>query len=220
MTEYYNLPVQFTEEEREAYAAWGMKKEKLLRPYAVIVILIDLTIMACTALYILGLAGREGGAYANLVASGSWLAAAGETAMVIALFLTIKPVDMLCDKIFKKPKPSRMLRLEPRPTGMEYRLFQGKKVLIKGILLWDEWENAVEPEKNEIWIPDQWLTIGANTIETIYPPDKQHKWMDRPDEKIVGTIKLKEIQRMMKGYIASLEEQKREAEWLRQNGQR
>lgn len=46
---------------------------------------------------------------------------------------------------------------------------------------------------------------------------KRHKWMERPDEKIVGTIQLKKIQRMMKGYLASLEEQKREEAWRRQN---
>lgn len=217
MTEYYNLPVRFTEEERSRYAAWGMKKEKLLRPYAVIAILIDLVIMACTALYILGLARREGGVYANLVATGAWISAAGETAVAILIFLTIKPVDMLCDKIFKKPQDSRMLRLEPNVLGMEYKLFQGKKVLSSGILLWDEWEEAVDPENNQIWIPDQWLSIGANTIETIYPEKKQHSWMDRPPEKIVGTIKLSEIQRHMRGYLASLEEQKREEEWSRQN---
>lgn len=220
MTEYYNLPVRFNEEERAAYAAWGMKKEKTLVPYAVVVIVIDVILMVCQALYLLNLAGREGGAYANIVASGSWLAAAGETAMGILIFLTIKPVDMLLDKLFKRPLPPRMLRLEPREMGVEYRLSRGKEVLTQGVLLWDEWKDAVDPESNQIWIPDEWLQIGANTVETIYLQEKQHKWMDCPDEKIVGTIKLKEIQRYMKGYLASLEEKQREAEWLRQNGQK
>lgn len=219
MTEYYNLPVRFTEEEREHYAAWGIKKEKTLAPFSIILILIDLTVTACTVLYLLGLLQNESGVYVRLVADSKWLAAAGEFGVLVLSFLIIKPLDMLCDKIFKKPKDSRMLRLEPRPVGVEYQLVQGKTVLSQGILLWEEWEKAVDPEKNEIWIPDQWLTIGANTIETIYPPNKQHKWMDRPPEKIVGTIKLREIQKNIQGYIASLEEQKREAEWLRQNGQ-
>lgn len=30
--------------------------------------------------------------------------------------------------------------------------------------------------------------------------------MDHPNEKIVGTIQLEKIQRLMKGYLASLEE--------------
>ena len=30
MTEKYDLPIKFTEEERKAYAAWGIKKEKVM----------------------------------------------------------------------------------------------------------------------------------------------------------------------------------------------
>ena len=40
MTENYELPVLFTEEERKAYASWGIKKEKLLMPLAIATILI------------------------------------------------------------------------------------------------------------------------------------------------------------------------------------
>lgn len=40
MTENYELPVLFTEEERKAYASWGIKKEKLLMPFAIATILI------------------------------------------------------------------------------------------------------------------------------------------------------------------------------------
>ncbi len=218
MTEYYNLPVRFTEEEREAYAAWGIKKEKTLKPYAVVILGFDLFLMACQALYLLNLAGRHGGFYANVVASGQWLSTLGEVAMLIFMALTIKPVDMLLDKLYKRPAGSRMVRLEPKPVGVQYKLTQGKKVLLQGILLWDEWEKAVDVKRNELWLPDEWLPIGANTIETIYPEHKRHQWMDCPEEKIVGTIKLGEIQKNMQGYLASLEEQEREAAWLREHG--
>ena len=40
MTESYELPVLFTDDECKAYAAWGMKKEKVLMPFALITILI------------------------------------------------------------------------------------------------------------------------------------------------------------------------------------
>ena len=36
MTESYELPVLFTDDECKAYAAWGMKKEKVLMPFALI----------------------------------------------------------------------------------------------------------------------------------------------------------------------------------------
>ena len=38
MTESYELPVLFTDDECKAYAAWGMKKEKVLMPFALITI--------------------------------------------------------------------------------------------------------------------------------------------------------------------------------------
>lgn len=218
MKEYYNLPVQFSEEERKAYAAYGIKKEKTLGPFAVIMLGIVVVVTVLTALYLLGLLKSGDSVYVRLVAGSQMLACAYEFGVLLLSFLIIKPLDMLFDKIYHKPEPSRMLRLEPREVGVTYELSQGKKVLVSGILLWDEWEQVVDAERNRIWIPDQWLTIGANTVESIYPKDKQHKWMDRPEEKIVGTIRLGEIQRKLDGYLASLEERKREEEWMRQHG--
>lgn len=106
-----------------------------------------------------------------------------------------------------------MLRLEQTPQGIEYRLLCRKKVLCKGVLSWEEWQMVVYPHTNQIYIENQCLTIDANTIETIYPPDKQEEWMDRPEEKIVGTINWGKIQKNMKSYLVSLEEQKKEKEW-------
>ena len=34
--ETYHLPVLYTEDERSSYAVWGIKKEKLLLPFAVV----------------------------------------------------------------------------------------------------------------------------------------------------------------------------------------
>ncbi len=74
------------------------------------------------------------------------------------------------------------------------------------------------PATNQITIDGQWLTIGANTIETIYPREKRRLWMDRPAEKIDGTIQLATIQKNLEGYRASLEAKKKELEWLKNNG--
>ena len=40
MTESYELQVLFTEEERNTYADWGIKKEKVLMPFAIATVLI------------------------------------------------------------------------------------------------------------------------------------------------------------------------------------
>ena len=50
MTERYELPVLFTEEERNTYAAWGIKKEKVLMPCAIATVLIYVVTVSYTHL--------------------------------------------------------------------------------------------------------------------------------------------------------------------------
>ncbi len=204
MPEYYHLPVRFSEEEREKYAAWGIKKAKVKPPFTVLFLVLD--VIAC------------GGMVHFFIRTDSVEEFLAFGIVLLGLsFLFIKPLDRLCDKICKKPQEPRMLRLEPSVDGMQYELFRQKKLLRWGVLPWDVWDKAISTQTNQIWIPGEWLWIGRNTIETIYPLGKRHKWMEKPTEKIVGTIKLEEIQKLMKGYRASLEEQKREEEWRRQS---
>ena len=110
-----------------------------------------------------------------------------------------------------------MLQVPPKETGVSYFLLRGTTVLAQGMLTWDAWEAALAVETNEILLEGQRLRIGSNTIASIYPPEKQKPWMDHPAEQITGTISLAHIRKNMQGYRASLEEQKREAEWRRQN---
>lgn len=217
MQEYYNLPVLYTREEREQYMKWGVKKARTLMPTGLLVAGIDLTVTAGTVIYAFGRA-FGGGSYETstfLVMCSSrisWLA------VVIFTLVVIKPMDLLFDFIFKKPQEPMMLRLEPSVEGVIYTLTRGKKQLRSGVLSWPQWKLVVYPQLNEIMIEELRLKIGENTVKSIYPPHLQHKWMEHPAEKIVGTINLGTIQKNMEGYLAALEEQKREAEWLKQNG--
>ena len=137
------------------------------------------------------------------------------TAIVLTI-LVIKPLDLILDKILKKPKDPKMLCLIPTVQGVIYMVSQGKHLLFEGTLDWDAWESSVSVETNEIWIKGMALRIGANTIESIYPKDKQHLWMDRPEEKIRNSLDVGTILKNFEGYRASLEEQKKEEEWIRQ----
>ena len=67
---------------------------------------------------------------------------------------------------------------------------------------------------NEIHIDDIVYKIGYNTIESIYPKNKQNPWMDRPKERVENVIDLKVISRNFQLYLLSLEEKKKEQEWL------
>ncbi len=211
--ETYDLPVLFTEEERRKYAEWGCRKEKVLIPFAVTAIVIDVIVLIGTAIYFLSVREHEPyfaawmSAWGGLVGSISYGAALFFTALIL------KPLDIILDKIYKKPKGPRSLCLSPGEGGVRYILTQDKKILRDGLIPWELWSTSVSAETNEIYIDGECLRIGANTIETIYPQEKQHKWMDRPEEKITGSISLKKISRNFDGYLASLEAKRKEKEW-------
>ncbi len=214
MKEFYNLPVLYTKEEAKRYAKWGIRKSKLLFPFAVIVIGIDLLVVISTIILCI-----------KYVLNGSFhphfiTIFASKFSYAISTFLTflvVCPLNILFDFLFQKPPAPMTLRLEPAPHGMLYTLLRKKKVLCTGVLSWNDWPNMIFPETNEILIENQKLKIGRNTIDSIYPKDIQQPWLDRPDERIVGTIRLEQIQKNMIGYLASLESQKKEAKWVNQN---
>ena len=50
--ERYDLPVLFTENEREKYVDWALKKEKILFPTAVLAALLDVFVLLGTVFYL------------------------------------------------------------------------------------------------------------------------------------------------------------------------
>ena len=195
----------------------GHKKEKLLLPFAVATILIDVFVFCATVVYLLAVR-RQTPAFSVWISC--WGGLVGDVSYGVALVLTVlilKPLDWLLDKIMHRPEEPKMLQVTPKETGVSYFLLRGTTVLAQGTLTWDAWEAALTVETNEILLEGQRLRIESNTIASIYPPEKQKPWMDHPAEQITGTISLAHIRENMQGYLAFMEEQKREAEWRRQN---
>lgn len=139
---------------------------------------------------------------------------------VLALVLTvlvIKPLDVILDFIYKKPEEPKMVTLTPSEEGIHYAVRRQKTELDSGLVAWSDWDRAVLLDTNEIVLNHERYRIGANTIETIYPENKRKRWMDRPDEKYRNSTDLKMIDRNLKGFLASLEETKKEAGWMENN---
>ncbi len=217
MHEYYNLPILFSDEEREQYAAWGRKKVKLFTPYAIIITIVALFLLIGPLLLLFHVVDDIGWIGRFLRFNAERLSYVYDFSLSLLLFLTIKPLDMFFDKVFKKPRDPRMLRIEPSVDGVLYRLMQGKKLLSEDLIPWEEWEDCILPEDNQILIEDNWLTIGANTRKFIYNEPNPSSLLDCPAEKITTSIKLQEIQKKLNGYLASLDEMQREREWERQH---
>lgn len=219
MTESYELPVRFTEEQRKAYAAWGMKKEKVLLPFAAATIVIYLAAAVFVLMRVWGVRESDPLWFQVLVQS-HWV---GDFAAALAICMTmllLGPINFLLDKIWKKPADALWLRVEPEGTTVKISQVgrRGSSVAVQPEI--HEIAESVaflNIEENAIYYQRKWWSIGENTIETIYPPEKQHPWMDRPDNKAGGITEVKRLSDILKGYEASLEAARKEQEWLQQH---
>ena len=70
--ENYELPVKFTEEERAAYAAWGIKKEKILVPFSIAVVIIYLLVAVCIVARVWGVRQQDHLLFQVILQSG-WM---------------------------------------------------------------------------------------------------------------------------------------------------
>ena len=182
-------------------------------PFAVITIIVDLIVIIETGVVLFKIREREPYFSAFLSTYGGLINDIAYGVAIVLTALLIKPLDMILDMVYKKQQEPQMLCLTPTETGVRYMLSRGVYVLSSGTLNWNDWESAVSEETNEIHIGDVIYRIGFNTIESIYPKNKQHAWMDRPEEKVENSNHLKTISRNFRGYLLSLEEKKKEAEW-------
>ena len=118
--ETYHLQILYTEDERSSYAAWGIKKEKLLLPFAVATILIDAFVLCATVVYLF-VKQRQTPAFSVWISC--WGGLVGDVSYGVALVLTVlilKPLDWLLDKIMHRPEEPKMLQVTPKETGVSY----------------------------------------------------------------------------------------------------
>ena len=214
MSEKYYLPVLYTEEERKKYAEWGIKKEKWMGPFTVISIIIYLVVSSGTVAVLWKIREKEPYFSAFMSAYGNYIIDIAEGIAVILVIIVFKPLDAILDFYYKKPEEPKMICLTPTEYGVRYMLMHREGAIAVGTYNWNEWENAISVETNEIHIDDIVYKIGYNTIESIYPKNKQNPWMDRPKERVENVIDLKVISRNFQLYLLSLEEKKKEQEWL------
>ena len=112
MTESYELPVLFTDDECKAYAAWGMKKEKVLMPFALITILIYMVATVLVVMKVWGVRESDHLLFQMLL-WGDWIP---ELTGALAVFMTILllgPLNFILDKLWKKPAEPMWLCVVP-----------------------------------------------------------------------------------------------------------
>ena len=98
MTENYELPVLFTEEERKAYASWGIKKEKVLIPFAIATILIYVVTAAFVVMKVWGVRDSDHVLFQMLVL-GDWIPELTGTLAILMTILLLGPLNYILDKL-------------------------------------------------------------------------------------------------------------------------
>lgn len=219
MTESYELPVLFTEEERRQYAAWGIKKERVLLPFAIATALIYIATAVLIVIKIWGVREMDRIWFQILVQSARLPELVSGLAIVMTVLL-LGPLDLWLDKIWKKPGDPVRLRVELSETEVKISRC-GKQNDVSEAMperhTVSELSQFLDSEKNSIFYGGKWLIIGANTIENIYPPENRHAWMDHPADKAGDITGVKRLMDILKGYEKSLEAVRKEQEWLQKH---
>ena len=124
MTESYELPVLFTDDECKAYAAWGMKKEKVLMPFALITILIYMVATVLVVMKVWGVRESDHLLFQMLL-WGDWIP---ELTGALAVFMTILllgPLNFILDKLWKKPAEPMWLCVVPEGGTVKVTAVRG-----------------------------------------------------------------------------------------------
>lgn len=220
MQEYYELPIRFTEDQRYAYARWGLRKEKTLLPFGVFALLIYIMVFIEILLKIWHVRYVDYMLFQVLVQN----APLGTIVNVLGIIITILllgPLEFILDRIWKKPALPLRLKVELAESSIIISQINDKgKVVGENTERHElsEYRTWLDSDENMIYYHNEWAVIGQNTIETIYPIGKQHIWMDHPNNKPRDIVSVQQLASIIEGYLASLEEMRKEKEWMREHG--
>lgn len=217
--EKYELPIKFTEEERAAYATWGIKKEKVLVPFGIAAGLIYLLAAVCIITRVWGIREHDSLLFHILIQSG-WVEEAGYVLAILCTILLLGPINWILDKVWKKPVDPKWLRIAIVEENVKVSLLQEAKNNRESVAEIYPLSNLsvfLNSKENTVFFQGKWIEIGENTIENIYPSEKQHAWMDYPTRKVSAISNVKKIEDILKGYEASLEAICKEQEWIKKH---
>ncbi len=175
-----------------------------LIPFAIVTIFIYAVTAAFVVMKVWGVRESDHVLFQMLVL-GDWIPELTGALAVLMTILLLGPLNLILDKLWKKPAEPMMLIVEPEGTNVKVRLGSGSG-------------RAQNPKDNTIYYQRKWYRVGENTIENIYPAKNRHPWMDHPENKASGITSVQRLTDILKGYEASLEAARREQEWLEKHG--
>ena len=219
--ENYTLPVKYTEEEREAYACWGLKKVKIMMPLSIVVFTIDFASTIAFVMWLLGMYRGDYWLYQMLLWRTEELLGVRYVIVLILSGILIKGTDLVFHMINGRPPEEKWIQVNLREDGLllclEERKGQGRygETLAQERKDWQELDALFDEAENAIRMGGQTVVIGANTVETIYPEGARMPWLEYPDRHAREIVSAQELHRISKGYLAGLKAKEQEARYIR-----
>lgn len=222
MKEHYELPILFTEEQNKAFAENSLKTDKLGYVFLAIVAICFITAavqMFSTVLYML-LHGEV--FWIVQILEDGWVFGAIYKVGIFLSLVIIAPLEFIRHKLSNEPVFRTHFRVE----------LDGDEVIISQLLndgkpadSWPdryklyEYAKYLDPKDNTILFHGRWTTVGANTKETIYPIElQQRSSLPVPNSKPSDIVSVQRLVDILKGYLDSMEAQRKQMEWAAENG--
>lgn len=219
--EKYEFPIKFNESERLAYAKWGIRKERVIMPMA----LVTITLYLITAVWVVGwvwLIRDTDALWFYIVVQSGWIAKITGFLAAILTVMLIKPIDFILDKIWHRPDNPIWFRVILSEETIEVNKISNFKTALENILSTEtypllQFEKHIDDKENAFLFQGKWYLVGENTIESIYPAERQNSWMDYPTTCVGCITDVKKLSKIISGYIDALEIKRKEQEWLVKN---
>jgi hypothetical protein len=223
--ERYILPVKFTEEERQHYAFWGLKKRKLLLP---MVIVFAVLLLISVAAQVLG--------YIRLYRIDYWLfrhelsGAAGDgtsfigyfstAAMLVIFGLIVKVTDVIFDLIHKAPDFVRHLTITMDPEARTAVIEVIRKKIVEKRIQIDicDLPDLLNTETNSITADNAVYPIGNNTVKNIYPGERHAEGLEHPPILPRSIDEVSKMNEIVDGIMAAIQVKQKEMQWEKSKG--
>ena len=228
MKEVYNFPIKFNEEEREKYKLWGLKESKFIGIVGIIVVMVAIliTIYKYSIIFgfhkndywqyrleIGGLTGQNS-SFLQLFTVSFLL----DNMLVVICALIAKVMELIFKLCYKTIIQKHIeITINPDSNKVILKVLEKDKLLDQEVVDLDLLKNNLNIKHNEIKVNNVSYMIGINDRKNIYLDMKPELYFPEPIRYKNNIIDLSHFNNVVDGLLNSLEEQKKEEIWKKNN---
>lgn len=228
MKEFYNLPIKFNDEEREKYKLWGLKEAKFLKISSIIIVIVAVLIAIYKysivfgfyesdywqyRLEIWGLTGQNN-SFTQLFTVSFFI----DIILIVICVLLTKVMNLIF-KLCSKPIIQKRIEITINSASNKaiLKVLEKNKLLDQEVVDLDLLKNNLDLEHNEIKVNNVSYIVGINNRKNIYLDMKPAPYLSEPTQYKNNITDLSHFNNVVNGLLDSLEEQKKEENWKKNN---